>query len=125
MTVLSAVMATVQVLPVTLSQPSHSVKLEPEAGVAVRVRVVPLVYVEEHVDPQLIPEGLPVIVPLPVPDLMIEIVRIFSNVAVTVMLPLTVTVHVLVPEQPLPLQPVKTEPDVAAAVRVTTEPLFT
>jgi hypothetical protein len=38
------------------------------SGVAVRVTVVPLVYVVEQVDPQLIPDGKLETVPVPVPD---------------------------------------------------------
>ena len=46
-----------------------------------------------------------------------------ANVAVTVVAPLSVTVQVPVPEQPPPLQPVKVEPAVGAAVNVTAVPL--
>ena len=41
----------------------------------------------------------------------------------TVVAPLSVTVHGPVPEQPPPLQPVKVEPAAGVAVRVTTVPL--
>ena len=42
-------------------------KVEPLAGVAVRVTCVPLSKEAEQVAPQLIPVGLEVTVPLPVP----------------------------------------------------------
>jgi hypothetical protein len=38
------------------------------SGDAVRVTTVPPVYVAEHVDPQLIPDGKLETVPVPVPD---------------------------------------------------------
>ena len=44
------------------------------------------------------------------------------NVAVTDWSALIVTVHVPVPEQPAPLQPVKVEPAAGVAVSVTTVP---
>jgi hypothetical protein len=44
-------------------------------------------------------------------------------VAVTVVAAVSVTVHVPVPEQPPPLQPVKVEPAAGTAVRVTVVPL--
>ncbi|KJU86733.1 hypothetical protein MBAV_001070, partial [Candidatus Magnetobacterium bavaricum] len=47
-------------------------KVEPESGVAVRVTGVLAAKEAEHVDPQLIPEGLLVTVPLPV----LEMVRV-------------------------------------------------
>src|SRR5580658_6623665 len=46
-----------------------------------------------------------------------------ANVAITVCAELIVTIHVPVPEHPPPLQPVKTEPDAASAVRVTCWPI--
>ena len=42
MTVLAAVMDTVQVLPETVSQPFQPVNMEKRPGVAVRVTIVPL-----------------------------------------------------------------------------------
>jgi hypothetical protein len=47
--------------------PDHPAKVDPAAGAAVNVTTVPSVKLAEHVDPQLIPEGLEVTVPLPVP----------------------------------------------------------
>src|SRR4030095_2158949 len=46
-----------------------------------------------------------------------------AKVAWTVVAALSVTVHVPVPEQPPPLQPVKLEPAAGAAVKVTAVPL--
>ena len=47
--------------------PVQPVKVEPPEGVAVSVTLVPLVKVALQVDPQLIPAGLEVTVPVPVP----------------------------------------------------------
>jgi hypothetical protein len=47
--------------------PDQPVKVEPEAGVALRVTLVPEANFAVQVDPQLIPEGLLPIVPVPVP----------------------------------------------------------
>jgi len=44
-------------------------KVEPAAGAAVRVTVVPLVKLAEQVAPQLMPAGALVTVPVPVPAL--------------------------------------------------------
>src|SRR2546425_202023 len=46
-----------------------------------------------------------------------------ANIALTVVAALSVTVQVLVPEQPPPLQPVKVEPAAGAAVKVMAVPL--
>ena len=63
----AAVIVTVQV-PVPLHPPPlQPVKVEPPEGVAVSVTLVPLVKLALHVLPQLIPAGLLVTVPLPVP----------------------------------------------------------
>ena len=45
--------------------PDQPVNVEPVAGVAVKVTVAPLVTVAAHVEPQLIPAGDDVILPLP------------------------------------------------------------
>ena len=55
------------VLPV--KSPLQPAKVEPVASVAVKVTVVPLAYEAEQVLPQLIPAGLLLTVPLPVPVL--------------------------------------------------------
>ncbi|CDH44882.1 hypothetical protein BN874_20002 [Candidatus Contendobacter odensis Run_B_J11] len=47
----------------------HPAKVEPLATVAVRVTVVPLLNLAEQVAPQLIPAGLVITVPEPVPAL--------------------------------------------------------
>ncbi len=49
--------------------PDQPANVDPEAGVAVRVTAVPLLRVAEQVLPQLIPAGVLVTVPLPVPAL--------------------------------------------------------
>jgi hypothetical protein len=54
-------------VPVPLHAPDHPANVEPEFGVAVSVTVVPLAKLALHVWPQLIPEGLLVVVPDPVP----------------------------------------------------------
>ena len=56
-------------VPVPLQAPLQPAKNEPPAAaVAVRVTVVPCANVAEHVAPQLIPAGVLVTVPEPVPD---------------------------------------------------------
>ena len=67
-------------LTTPLVQPVQPPKVEPLAGVAVNVTVVPLLYKAEQVLPQLIPAGLLVTVPLPVPDE----VAVFTTVTVSV-----------------------------------------
>jgi len=67
MTVVAAVRASVQV-PVPLHPPPlQPVKVEPDAGVRFRVTTVPLGKFPEQLAPQLIPAGVLVIVPVPVP----------------------------------------------------------
>jgi hypothetical protein len=48
--------------------PDQPAKELPVSGAAVSVTVVPLVYVVEQDDPQLIPDGKLETVPVPVPD---------------------------------------------------------
>ena len=74
--------------------------------------------------PHVIPAGVLVTVPLPVPALLTVRAKVgTSNVAVTVVAADIVTVQELAPEQPPPLQPVKIEPDAGVAVSVTAVPL--
>jgi hypothetical protein len=77
------------------------------------------------VAPQLIPAGLEVTVPLPVPDLLTESVNVCTlKVAVTDVAAFMVTEHVPVPEQPPPLQPANVDPPAGDAVSVTAVPLL-
>ena len=74
--------------------------------------------------PQLIPAGLELTVPLPVPDLLTDKENVCTlKVAVTEVAAFIVTEQVPVPEQ-APLQPAKVEPPAGAAVSVTTVPLL-
>ena len=53
-------------LPVPLQPPPlQPANVDPEAGVAVSVTIVPVTYASEQSDEQLIPAGLLVTVPLP------------------------------------------------------------
>src|SRR5262245_40279580 len=65
-TVVLAFASTVQV-PVPLHPPLQPPKVEPEAGVAVRVTGKPLAYITEHEEPHAMPTGVLSTVPLPVP----------------------------------------------------------
>jgi hypothetical protein len=57
-------MFTVQVVPLVVSQPCQPMKMERKPGVAVSVTTAPLLKSAEQVDPQSIPVGLDVTVPL-------------------------------------------------------------
>jgi hypothetical protein len=119
-----AVIDTLQV-PVPLHPaPLQPAKLKPLAGVAVSVTCVPLLKLAAQVAPQLIPEGELVTVPLLLPIL--ETARekvIGKKVAETLVFALTVTVQVLVPLHPPPLQPVNRQPAAGVAVKVTCVPV--
>jgi hypothetical protein len=111
-------------VPVPLQPPPlQPLKVEPAAGVAVKVTAVPLPNSAEQVAPHAMPAGELVTVPVPAPDLLTVSVKVWSaKVAVTVVAALSVTVQVPVPEQP-PLQPLKVEPAAGVAVKVTAVPL--
>lgn len=66
-TFLFASMVSVHV-DVPVHAPLHPVKEEPELAAAVKTTDVPALYAFVQVSPQLIPEGLLVTVPEPVPD---------------------------------------------------------
>ena len=114
-TLLSDVIDTVHV-PVPVHAPLHPAKVEPAAGVAVKVAVAPLVYGDVFPD----------IVPAPVP--FVDVVRVYVDTgisvkfAVTVLSEFIVTSHTFV----LDVHPVHDEnwyPVFGVAVRVTDVPL--
>ena len=105
--------------PVPEQAPLQLAKTEPAAGAAVRVTTVTGVTDREQVAPQLMPAGLLVTVPVPVPFFVtVKFTGVAVKVAVTEVAAFTVTAHVPVPEH-APLQPAKVEPAAGAAVRVT------
>jgi hypothetical protein len=63
----AALIVTVQVVPETASHPLHPAKTDAIAGVGVSVTIVPLSYWAEQAEPQSIPAGVDVTVPLPAP----------------------------------------------------------
>ena len=73
-TVVDAEIVTVQVPVPEQPPPLQPVKVEPTAGAAVSVTSVPLVKLAAQVAPQVMPAGLLVTVPAPVPAL--ETVRV-------------------------------------------------
>jgi hypothetical protein len=119
----AALMLTVHVLPLVLLHPDQLVKVEPDAAVAVSVTDVLLPKVALQVEPQLIPDGLLVTVPVPVPlrvtrSVLPELVKAADTLRAALMD--TVQLEPLVESQPVQL--LKVEPDDAAAVSVTDVP---
>src|SRR5207302_1150021 len=105
--------------------PLHPANVEPAAGVAVKVTVVPLAKLALHVIlGQLIPDGLLVTEPFPARATFSSngyVTRL--NVAVTDCAAVIFMLHVPVPEQAAPLHPAKVAPAAAVAVKVTVVPL--
>src|SRR6185369_4402700 len=115
--VLAASMVSRQ-LAVPEQAPLQPRKSEPAPGAAVRVTGVPPPKSALHVAPQLMPAGLLVTVPVPVP-ILVTVCRM--NVAVTDLAASTVTTQGPVPAQ-APLQPVNWERGLALGVNVTWVP---
>src|SRR5262249_2294475 len=110
------------VLPASLFLPSITSTpptLDPLSAPAVSVTRVPESKSALQVLPQLIPAGLLIAVPLPLPAFTTVRVNSWMKVAVTLRACVMLTTHVPVPSHPSPLQPVKWEPLVAMAVSVT------
>ena len=84
MTVVAALSVTVQVPAPEQPPPLQPEKVDPAAGVAVKVTALPLANAAEHVAPHEMPTGLLVTVPLPAPVL--ETVNENVDVRVTVKL---------------------------------------
>ena len=116
----------VQVLVPLHPPPVQPAKFDPESAAAVSVTVVPVENEAVHVAPQSMPAGNEVTPPVPVP--LLEMVNVgfgagSENAAPTVVLELRVNVQVPVPLQSPPDQPVKFDPESAAAVSVTVVPV--
>ena len=110
--------------------PEHPPPLQPEnmhpvCGAVVSLTAVPPVKEAVQVGPQLIPAGVEVTVPSPVPVLLtVRLGAVELKVAATAVTAVMVTVQAPVPEQPPPLQPEKFDPLAGLAVKVTTVPLL-
>jgi hypothetical protein len=118
----AALIVTVQ-LPVPVHALLQPAKLEPVAGVSVRVTLVPLAKFALHVPGQVMPAGMLVTVPDPLPATVTDKAKVtVLKVAVTAWAALIVTVQVPVPVQAL-LQPAKVEPVAGISVKVTLVPL--
>lgn len=122
-TALTASTVTVQVPVPEQPLPDQPVNVDPAAAAAVKVTEVPLVNGALQVGPQLMPAGFDVTVPAPLPVLVIDKPKLNNEKsAVTVWSLFIVIVQGLMPLQPPPDQPVKTELGLGVKDRVTTAP---
>ena len=123
-TACAALIVTVQVPVPVQPPPLQPLKVEPAAGAAVKVTATPLSNVAEQFLPHETPAGALVTVPLPAPALLtVSVKDCMAKVAVTEEAPLSVTVHVPEPLQPLPFQRLKVERAAGTAVKVMVVPL--
>ena len=108
---------------VPVQAPLQPANAERFAGVAFNVTTVPPLKAALHALPQLIPPGLELTVPEPVPaTLAVSVTLCRANVAPTLRAWLMLTVQDPAPLQ-APLQPAKVEPASGMASRVTLAPL--
>ncbi len=121
-TCLLALSGTVQVASVPLHPPAHPTKDEPAAAVAVKVTSVPGSKLALHVCPQLMPDGLLLTLPVPVPLRVTASTGESLNVAIT-----EVSLVNVILQTPTPLHapnhPAKKELAAGDAVSVTRVPL--
>jgi hypothetical protein len=104
--------------------PLHPKKVEPVVATAESVTLLALGKLPVQVEPQLIPAGELVTVPVPTPAmLMVSATVCTVKLAVTVVVALRVTEQLPEPEQPPPFHPVNVEPGAGLAERVTDPPL--
>jgi hypothetical protein len=113
---------TVQVASVPVQPPAHPTKVEPSAAAAVRVTAVPWSKLALHVCPQLIPDGLLLTLPLPVPLRVTASTGESLKVAVTEEFWLNVILQAPTPLQ-APDHPAKKELAAGDAASVTSVPL--
>ena len=116
-------MATVHVVAVPVQAPDQPVKVEPLDALAVKVTLLAVVKLARHDEPQLMPVGELVTVPLPVPAFVTASVLVVrAKVAVTDFAAVMLTVQVVaVPVQP-PDQLENAELAAGAAMSVTLVP---
>jgi len=122
-TLMAALTVTVHGFAWPAQAPLHPPKTEFALGCAVNVTTVPLEKAAAQVLPQSMPAGLDVTTPAAAPVFDTVNVTPTSNVAVTPMVALMVTVHVFDWPAHAPLQPPKTEFALGCAVSVTTVPV--
>jgi hypothetical protein len=112
--------------PVPVHAPLQPLNVLPDAACALNVTAVPLLKLEEQVLPQLMPLGLLLIVPLPVPAVVVVSTKVLvlleEKLADTDWAALIVTVQLLALPVHAPPQPPKLCPLAACSVRVTTVP---
>jgi hypothetical protein len=114
------------IFPVLHPVPLQPAKVEPATGVAVRVVSVRFANDAEQVLPQLMPEGLLVTVPLPVPFFVIDRIEFgWTGCGLKVAVQVRATFMVVTPLlQLVPLHPPNVEPTAGVAVNVTRVPLL-
>lgn len=113
--------ATVQA-PFPEHAPLQPVNADPELGMAAKLTIDPAGKLEEQAEPQLMPAGRLVTVPLPDPASATERPTAGAKTAMTEASEFIATEQVPVPAQAAPLHPIKVEPAAAVAVRFTTAP---
>jgi hypothetical protein len=126
-TAVAAVNVTTHVPVPVQPPPFHPANVEPSAGLAVNVTCVPLAKPAEHVDPQLIPAGLLVTVPDPVPALVKVSVKPLPELKVAVTVKSAVPIGTVqlggfvcgLAGTQFELNPAKVDPSAAVAVNVT------
>jgi hypothetical protein len=108
--------------PVPVQAPDHPENVSPVPGVAVSVTTVPPLKVAVHVDPQLMPAGLLVTVPVPDPCLVTTSCTVAGLKAAVTETPAFITTL----QEPVPVHapdhPAKMLPASGAAVSVTAVP---
>lgn len=123
-TVCVALKVTVQA-PVPVQSPPQPAKVEPMPAAAANVTAVPSGKVVAQVAPQVMPEGVEVIAPVPLPNVLTvstcAVPLLSVKMALTFVAAVTKTVQAPVPEH-APPQPPKVDPLEAAAVSVTWVP---
>jgi hypothetical protein len=119
-TAFAALIVTVQVLVVPVQAPDQPLKVDPAVTAAVKVTLLFWLKLAAQVAPQLMPAGELVTVPAPVPDLVtVSCTGTAEKLAVTAFAALIVTVQVLAVPVHDPDQPLKVDPAVATAVKMT------